>query len=321
MSVRIKSPNPDDIWDKWKQKTLRTQKKKIEKAYRVKGAVFSIENIGAAEYVKNVAKEAAIYFEKSLKIDAPKVKPRDFQVNWRKLESVKFFDFKSEVDKTQWKFDEEVPSFKSISKIQCSDCNGRGYYEKKKSCSNCKDGNYHVILDVYNEKGDKSNREFEMKCPKCFGEGYFVEREPCKTCNGTGILFRYQTMAVPFRKVSQREPVFLTSTKVSGIEKKIGKEIQDAIQNVGGIQIRNPDKELDEKFIEPNLGYMTKGIKSIIKNAKKQWKEASKNEDLTIHTPIYIFPLIQLECATIKGKKFYVYSVGSADKFIVAGNL
>jgi len=321
MSIRIKSPNPDEIWEKWKQKALKTQKKQLEKVYKIKGAVFSIENIAAAEYVKNVNKEAAIYFEKSIKIEPTKLKPQEYQINWRKMENVQFFDFKNEVDKSKWKFGNEVASYKSISKIQCLNCNGKGYYEKKKSCNNCKNGSYHVFVEVINEKGEKSNKELDIKCPKCYGEGVFIEKEPCKNCLGTGSLFKYQIMPVPFKRISSKEPVLLASMKLAGLEKELGKEIQDAFMEVGGIQIKNPDKELDESFIEPTLGYTSKGVKNILKQAKSEWKEFSKNQDLIKETSMYLFPLIQLECVTSKGKKFFVYGIGTSEKFIVFGKL
>ncbi|MFX1417748.1 MAG: hypothetical protein ACFE9N_02380, partial [Promethearchaeota archaeon] len=60
--VRIKTPNLDDIFEKWKQKAARTDRKKMEKQFGTKGAVFSLDAISAAEYVKDTNKEAAIYF-------------------------------------------------------------------------------------------------------------------------------------------------------------------------------------------------------------------------------------------------------------------
>ncbi len=62
MSTRIKTPNLDEIWLRWEQKSARTDKKKMEKQFGTKGAVFSLDAISAAEYVKDTMKEAAIYF-------------------------------------------------------------------------------------------------------------------------------------------------------------------------------------------------------------------------------------------------------------------
>jgi hypothetical protein len=66
MPVNIKSPNPDDIWDAWKRKNVKTQS--LEKHYGIKGAVFKLDDISAAEFVKDVHKATLIYFEVETKI-------------------------------------------------------------------------------------------------------------------------------------------------------------------------------------------------------------------------------------------------------------
>jgi len=60
--VRIKTPNLDEIFEKWKQSSVRKDKKKMEKQFGTKGAIFSLDAVSAAEYVKDTQKEAAIYF-------------------------------------------------------------------------------------------------------------------------------------------------------------------------------------------------------------------------------------------------------------------
>ena len=60
--VRIKTPNLDDIWMKWKQKAVRQDRKKMEKEFGTKGSIFSLDAVSAAEYVKDTMKESAIYF-------------------------------------------------------------------------------------------------------------------------------------------------------------------------------------------------------------------------------------------------------------------
>ncbi|MBA7530513.1 hypothetical protein ES705_22721 [subsurface metagenome] len=49
--VRIKTPNLDEIFEKWKQRAVRKDKKKMEKQFGTKGAVFSLDAVSAAEYV------------------------------------------------------------------------------------------------------------------------------------------------------------------------------------------------------------------------------------------------------------------------------
>ncbi|KKM61222.1 hypothetical protein LCGC14_1533840, partial [marine sediment metagenome] len=41
--VRIKTPNLDDIFNKWKQKAVRKDRKKMEKEFGTKGAMFSLD--------------------------------------------------------------------------------------------------------------------------------------------------------------------------------------------------------------------------------------------------------------------------------------
>jgi len=54
--VRIKTPNLDEIFEKWKQRSIRKDKKKMEKQFGTKGAVFSLDAVSAAEYVKDTRK-------------------------------------------------------------------------------------------------------------------------------------------------------------------------------------------------------------------------------------------------------------------------
>lgn len=321
MPITIKSPNSDEIWEKWKQRAYSKQKKELEKAYEVKGASFSLQNITASEYVKNVIKAAVIYTEKRTSIKAGKTdKEKSEMVSWKKLDSGKYYEFNSQVDKESWKGPDNVPLFQTIEPVPCQKCGGRGYYEVTKKCNNCKDGNYYLKLDVFNEKNEKLKREFSIKCPECMGEKQFSEKERCKECGGTGAFYKYSMGAVPFKAVEKNEPVVFSSINSSSIEKELGIELQTALQNVEGITIDNPDKQLDEKFIEPNLGYYTKEIKNMIKDIEKELKN-TKGSDSSYVLPFYLFPMIILDCITSKGKKFQVYSIGSSEKFIVLGNL
>jgi len=101
----------------------------------------------------------------------------------------------------------------------------------------------------------------------------------------------------------------------------MGREIHDAIDLVDAIVIRKPEKDLDQKFIEPSLGYYSKDIGKTVKEASKEWKQASKKEDINIGLPIYVFPVLVLNCETKKGKSFQVYSLGSDKKFLVFGEI
>ena len=356
-NISIKSANPDVIWEKWKQKSAKTQK--LEKYYGVKGAVFKLDNITAAEFVKGVEKATIIYLEKSLDIEPSKEKIKSEKASVRDVEKEKFYNINGYPVKSDWKGSSEVPFFKTLQKQNCSRCDGRGGVTCKKcdgsrfiSCpdcggkserTNCKEckgtGKKIIEITMLNEKEDKTKKEIEVKCNECMGSGNITCNRcggtgniPCKYCDGLGIIqcsdckgygvfFNYQIKPVPFKKEHQSEPIILSSIKLSGLEKEMGKEIHDAIEQVEAIVIRKPDKDLDKNFIEPSLGYYSKEIGKTVKEASKEWKQASKKEEINIKLPIYVFPVLVLNCETKKGKTFQVFSLGSDKKFLVFGNI
>jgi len=356
-NISIKSANPDVIWEKWKQKNAKTQK--LEKHYGVKGAVFKLDNITAAEYVKGVEKAIVIYLEKSLDIEPSREKVKTEEVSVRDVEKEKFYNINGYPVKSDWKASSEVPFYNTLQKKNCERCGGRGGVTCKKcngskfiSCpdcngksenTNCKackgTGKKKLEITVLNETQDKTKKEIEVKCNECMGSGKITcakcggtGKVSCKYCDGQGIIqcndckgygafFTYQIKPVPFKKEHESEPVILSSIKLSGLEKEMGKEIHDAIEQVEAIVIRKPEKELEQKFIEPSLGYYSKEIKNSVKEAAKEWKQASKNDDTNIKLPIYVFPVLVLNCETKKGKRFQVFSLGSDKKFLVFGNI
>ena len=101
----------------------------------------------------------------------------------------------------------------------------------------------------------------------------------------------------------------------------MGQEIQQAIERVEGIILRDPYNEMNQRFIEPSLGYFSKEISKIMTEAQKSLKNAEKNKDYSIRKPVYIFPLIALDCETAKGKKFQVFSIGSERGYLVFGKI
>ena len=101
MSIRIKSPNPDAVWDRWKQKN--SKKENLEKHYKIKGTIFNLESITAAEYVKDVAKGVVFYFEKSQNVGPSDKKPKIETKSVPKVEKVTFYEFTNKVNKEDWK--------------------------------------------------------------------------------------------------------------------------------------------------------------------------------------------------------------------------
>jgi len=110
----------------------------MEKEFGTKGAVFSLDAVSGAEYVKDTMKEAAIYFavKKSLG-PAPKGKEEN-TVTAPRVGREQFYSFKGsgKINKEEWKGNEIVPQFESIQAVSCKTFRGKGYIENK--CKTCK---------------------------------------------------------------------------------------------------------------------------------------------------------------------------------------
>jgi hypothetical protein len=354
-SIIIKSPNSDDIWEKWKQKNIK--KEKLAKNFGVKGAQFKLEDVTGTKYVKKVTEAAVIYLEKSKDIQKSKAKPKSQTTDTRGLLKTKFYTFAGSPIKDQWKGGNEAPYVNSINGVTCTKCAGVGGLKckqckgakiiscpdcggKKNPCRKCAGtGKLSAEITVINHKGEKSKKPKSVQCSSCYGDGKSEcsrcggsGKVPCKycgskglgvcpTCDGYGIMYSYEIKPVPFKSQSDAIPVILASVKISSVEKEMGVEIHKAIEKVGGIALKSPKKELTPKFINPTLGYMDGGIKKIISKAEKEWANAAKDGDINIGLPIYVFPLIVLDCETNKGKKFQVYSIGSDKNFMVFGSI
>jgi len=317
MSVRIKTPNLDDIFEKWKQRASRTDRKKMEKEFGTKGAVFSLDAISAAEYVKDTMKEAAIYFavKKSLG-PAPKGKEEN-TVTAPRVGREQFYSFKGtgKINKEEWKGNEIVPQFESIQAIPCKTCKGKGYLENK--CKTCKGtGKIEETLTVLvGEEQNKVKKPFTYPCGACYGTG--TRTEPCKECGGHKNLYKYEELPVPFQTVVTGVPILHSSAQTK-YEKEIGDDLHKMIEDVEGIRFSD-FKELDSKA-EASLGYWNKNIKKTIGSAGNDYKAYEKDKDAQITTQIYLFPMIQMFAETKRGKRFEIYSLGSGTKFMVYSN-
>ncbi|MBD3194866.1 MAG: hypothetical protein GF317_07420 [Candidatus Lokiarchaeota archaeon] len=314
--VRIKSPNLDDVFDKWKQKAVRKDKKTMEKQFGTKGAVFSPDAISAAETVKETKKEAAIYFAIKKVIEPAKAKGDEELVRADKVAKETFFAFKGDVDKDNWDEDDVVPMYNTLKAEACSRCSGKGYSEEK--CGSCggsgKQQDKLIVLE--GEEQDKQKKVFEYPCGNCYGTGKVRER--CKECDGQKNFYKYQILPVPFKRVVTGMPVLHSSAKTK-YEKEMEEDLHKLIDEVEGIKF-DDFKTLDKKA-EASLGYYNKDIKKTIKNAGKDYKNYEKDDDTNIITKIHLFPMIQFFCETKKGKSFEIYSIGSEQKFITYSNL
>ncbi|MBN1214855.1 MAG: hypothetical protein JXA99_05365 [Candidatus Lokiarchaeota archaeon] len=313
--IIIKTPNLDDIFEKWKQDTNRKNKKGLEKQFGTKGAVFSLDVISAAETVKDTMKEAAIYFAIKKTIEPVKEGEKEETVKADRVSRIIFYNFKKDVIKDNWDGEELVPFYNTLKTKSCPKCNGRGYHETK--CKTCDGkGKISTKITVFeDEEKNKIKKDFEYPCNNCFAIGNF--KETCKECNGSKNLYTYNIKAVPFKRVVSGQPVLHSSAKTK-YEKEIEKDLHQLIDQVEGIKF-NDFKELSNKA-EASLGYWNKNIKKTINMAGTDYKTYEKDKDTKIETKIFLFPMIQMFCETKKGKSFEIYSIGSDKKFIVYSN-
>ena len=313
--VYIKTPNLDDVFEKWKNSAVRKNKKKMEKEFGTKGSVFSLNNISAAESVKEVMKEAAIYFAIKRTIAPSKDKDENLVIA-SKLNKETFYTFKDgQVNKDNWKGKEAVPTYESIKAVKCKECGGKGFTTNK--CKEC--GGSGKIKEKWTlrsgEDQDKLKTVFEYPCGECYGTGSI--REQCKECGGHQFLYKYEILPVPFKTVVTGIPVLHSSAKTK-FEREIEQDLHKLIKEVEGIKF-NDFKSL-EKSAEPSLGYWNKNIKKTVSVAGKDYSKYKKDKEAEVITQIYLFPMLQLFCESKKGNKFEIYSLGSEKKFMIYSN-
>ena len=315
--VRIKTPNLDDIFEKWKQRAVRSDKKKMEKQFGTKGALFSLDAISAAEYVKDTQKEAAIYFAIKKTIGEVTKDTDEKTVLPPKVAKETFYSFKSKgkIDKDNWKGADIVPMYETLQTTPCKNCKGNGHVETK--CRTCKGtGKIDEPLQVLTgEDQTKEEKPFSYSCSVCFGTGSNMEQ--CSDCGGYKNLYKYQILPVPFKTVVTGIPVLHSSAQTK-YEKEIERDLHQMIEEVEGIRF-NDFKDLESKS-EASLGYWNKNIKKTIGSAGSDYKNYSKDKESQITTQIYLFPMIQMFCETKKGTKFEIYSLGSQNKFMIYSN-
>ena len=99
------------------------------------------------------------------------------------------------------------------------------------------------------------------------------------------------------------------------MEREIEKDLHQVIQEVEGIKF-NDTKALNNNA-EASLGYINKNIKKALSATTSDYQKTKKASDSEVISQIHLFPMIVLFCETKRGKKFEIYSVGSANKFRV----
>ncbi|MHA1254557.1 MAG: hypothetical protein ACTSPS_03045 [Promethearchaeota archaeon] len=313
--VRIKTPNLDNIFTKWKERAAKKDKNTMERQFGTKGAVFTTDAISAAEYVNPPAlKGAAIYFSVKQTVAASNNKDQ-ILVEAPRVSKETYYSLKGNIIKENWKGREEVPMYESIQAVPCKICKGNGY--SGESCKACK-GTGKIIEDLIVLTGEDQKKEkkpFEYPCGVCFGTGKL--QSPCKECGGHKNLYKYEILPVPFKTVVSGVPILHSSLQTK-YEKEIGKDLQELIESVEGIKFGNFN-DLNDKA-EASLGYWDKGVKKVINAAGSDYKKYEKDKDAKIESQIYLFPMIQLNCQTKRGKKFDIYSIGSEQNFMIYSN-
>ena len=317
MSVRIKTPNLDEIFERWKQKAVRTDRKKMEKQFGTKGAVFSLDAISAAEYVKDTMKEAAIYFAVKRSFGPVSKEKEENLVTAPRVGREQYYSFKGagKIDKETWNGDEKVPHFESIQAVPCKKCGGKGFIEDK--CKTCKEtGKIEETFTVLvGEEQKKEKKPFSYPCGACYGTGN--RHETCKECGGHKNMYKYEVLPVPFKTVITGVPILHSSAQTK-YEKEIGDDLHKMIEDVEGIKFSD-FKELESKT-EASLGYMNKNISKTTGAARSDYKKNEKDKDAQITSQIHLFPMIQMFCETKRGSKFEIYSLGSGNKFMIYSN-
>jgi len=314
--VRIKTPNLDSIFAKWKESTARKDKKLMERQFGTKGAIFSLDAISAAEYVNPPAlKGAAIYFSVKKTISTSNNKEQNLVPAFR-VSRETFYSFKgAKIDKETWKGNEEVPMFETLQAVPCKTCKGNGFVEE--NCKSCKGTGKIVenLVVLIGAEQKKEKKTFEYPCGECYGKSKLPY--PCKECGGHKNFYKYEILPVPFKTVVSGLPILHSSLQTK-YEKEIGKELIALIEKVEGIKFNKFD-DLTSKA-EGSLGYWDKEVSKTVKAAGSDYKKFEKDKETKIESQIYLFPMIQLNCQTKRGKKFEVYSIGSEQNFMIFSN-
>jgi hypothetical protein len=345
--MTIKSPNADEVFDKWINKM---KAKDLEKKFKVKKVPFQKSNITAAESVQNVEKHTVFYFQSEKKVETSS-KTDDKITDAKGVSKVKFYEFTGAVDSEKWKGKSEVPLYETLEPVDCQKCKGTGYINCKKckgerlvSCKSCKGqgavkckdcdgkGSKEVTVTILKNGKDKTKKKLTFNCPTCFGTGKLEckkcggtgrvpcpeckanARYRCDKCKGYGQFFGYSIGTVPFKETGAVVPHLFFRPDV---EKELGYRLSNAITQVDGIQLRDV-KKLNDTDVQAQLGFeLDSNAKKLMQNTKKTFENLVKSKVDKPLYPLYIFPVLELDIATPKGKKFKLFSIGSETGYTV----
>jgi len=343
----VKSPNTDEVFEKWINKM---KAKDLEKKFKIKGVTFHKTNISTAESVQKVEKYTAFYFESEKKVETSSA-TEEKRTDVKSVGKVKFYEFTGQIDSEKWKDKSEVPLFETLDPVNCEKCKGTGYINCKKckgdrlvSCKkcrgkgtvHCKDcdgtGTKEIQVNILKNGKEKIKKKIKYNCPSCFGTGNLE----CKTCGGTGKVpcpdckanaryrcdkckgyghfYKYSLGTVPFKETGAIVPHLFFRADV---EKELGYRLSNAISQVEGIQIRDV-KKLNEAEITAQLGFeLDANAKKMMNNTRQTFENLQKSKMDKPQYPISIFPVLELDIITPKKNKFKLFSIGSEMGFSV----
>ncbi len=306
---RFESPVTDDVFEAWLSRADTNSVKRrwgLEKSY-----------VSVAESVENVEKYAAFFFSsKKTSAGSSVVKGKEITVPAAKLRGMTFYKFTKALKPEDWKEKrQEVPIY-DIKLENCKKCNGRGRID----CRECKGkGKTSIEVNVSTD-GQKPKREkFDFQCDACGGTG----AERCSSCGGVGGLYKYYMGTVPFKTERETIPYFFFKKEFKFLgDRRKKEELEDLIssEKIAGIQIRNI-KDLNEKHLKSALGFWSGDTKKWMAETLRQFqileKQSKRGDPEKPQYPVYIFPLLKLSVNPPKGKRFFLYSVGSGKAFSV----
>jgi hypothetical protein len=348
--MEVQAVTSDEIFQHWLQNA---DGKTLKKYFEKKNVDFRREHISAVETVYNVYKFMVIYYQKKVPdAYATKESGKVETVTADKLERYRFYDFKGQrVDFDKWKGEINVPSLASIRRVDCQKCHGTGTHRcencsgsgkikcdkcegtGKNTCSACKGKNVLTIdLEVYDANNKKTNVQRNIPCPRCGHTGNDVCSKcdggkslvcrncdggttKCKDCKGYGVFYQFKYEPVPFITQRKSSMVFYKKDVEKFIDKRDVEELLNS-RETSGIVLYNAD-ELTQSKLVPQLNYWTPDADKVCNDAKKEFKNFLKNQEVESNQKIMVFPALQLRCRSVKGKNFEIFGIGNASNFVV----
>lgn len=350
--MALKTPLPDEVFQKWIKSY---PSDKIEKQFGRKPSNISPMEVVGKEIVKTPALLFRSII-KSTTPPKSKDDTNFYSYKDLSKEKFYKFNKKVPKDAWKEK-DVLVHLYEKIQEVQCPECKGRGALGCKKcngagsiTCDNCKDdkklqckeckgsGNLEMEFEIYNEGGKIDKAKRKVSCYSCHGKGKLLcwvcggdkkivcdkckgsGGDNCKQCLGPGVVYKLPSDMVPF--VSGSEVYFFWNEEMEKemIKSKSmkGNEFSDLLEksNVTPIKVSNL-KDLDQKKLEEELGFWHKDASKQINVCKKSFEDRDKSKEEEPKFPIEIYPVQKIDIDTYKGKKFSIYSIGSANGYVV----